>query len=281
MQDILFPMKFLRITQAYGAKTITHKLGFPVDNAGKDASVGDVLAPFDGVIKKIYPNGNSVWLESTSKVKAADGTVDYFTVVFTHDNDVSNLRVGQKIKQGNSFYQEGTNNAVGNHVHIEIGRGKFKSPGWYLKNGQWIINNPYKPEKAFLLKDVTILNTGGLSWKKEEVMEKTAYKYLIEGVLNRSVTPEDEKKHLGKDPNQVIIEVFKWAKKNKRTYNQALARAEKTVEQYRTALAKKPVEIIKEVPVEKIVYREVVKGDDERSMGDLLTAAFRKLHKVK
>lgn len=36
-----------------------------------------------------------------------------------------------------------------------------------------------------------------------------------------------------------------------------------------------PVETIKEVEVEKIV--EVVKGDEERSFGDLLAAAFRKL----
>ena len=40
-----------------------------------------------------------------------------------------------------------------------------------------------------------------------------------------------------------------------------------------------PVEVIKEVTVEKIV--EVVKGDDERSLGDLLSAAFKKLFKIK
>jgi len=38
-------------------------------------------------------------------------------------------------------------------------------------------------------------------------------------------------------------------------------------------------EVIKEVPVEKIV--EVIKGDDERSLGDLLSAAFKKLFKIK
>lgn len=50
-------------------------------------------------------------------------------------------------------------------------------------------------------------------------------------------------------------------------------------------LKQKPNEVIKEVPVEKVVYQdkivEVVKGDDERSLGDLLSAAFRKLFKIK
>jgi len=40
-----------------------------------------------------------------------------------------------------------------------------------------------------------------------------------------------------------------------------------------------PVEVIKEVTVEKIV--EVVKGDDDRSLGDLLSAALKKLFKIK
>lgn len=41
----------------------------------------------------------------------------------------------------------------------------------------------------------------------------------------------------------------------------------------------KEVEIIKEVPVEKIV--EVIKSDEERSIGELLVAAFSKLFKYK
>lgn len=55
----------------------------------------------------------------------------------------------------------------------------------------------------------------------------------------------------------------------------------------RTELAKKPTEVIKEVPVEIIkevpveVIKEVVKGDADRSLGDLLLAAFNKLFKIK
>lgn len=173
MQTAYFPMRYLRITQAYGAKTSTHKYGYPVDNAGKDTKIDGAWAPFDGVVKKIYKLGHSVWLESTEKVLYADGTKDYMTVMFTHDDDVSNLKVGQVIKQWTTFYQEGTNNATGNHVHIEVTKGKFKGSGWYqAPNGQWVTNNPYPPEKAFVLKDVTVLATGGLNWIKYKAPAK-------------------------------------------------------------------------------------------------------------
>lgn len=52
-------------------------------------------------------------------------------------------------------------------------------------------------------------------------------------------------------------------------------------------LAEKPKEVlvVKEVPVEKIVekevIKEVIKGDEDRSVGELLTVAFRKLFKIK
>ena len=174
MRDAIFPMRHLNITQKYGVGT--HKYGYPIDNAGKDTGINGAWAPFDGVIKKIYPVGNSVWLESTSKVRYADGTEDYAVVMFTHDNYVGDLRVGQKVKYGQTFYHEGTAGyATGNHVHIECGKGKFTGTGWHQdkRNGQWIINNPYPPEKMLLLKDVTVINGGGLKWKKYQAPKPT------------------------------------------------------------------------------------------------------------
>lgn len=181
MQTAYFPMKYLRVTQAYGSNTITHKYGYPIDNAGKDTKIDNAYAPFDGVIKRIYQYGNTVWLESSSKVEYADGTRDYMTVSFTHDNSVTNLKVGHKIKQGTAFYQEGTNNAVGNHIHIEVTKGKFTGSGWYeAPNGQWVANNPYKPEKALVLKGVTILDDGGLKWTKYKEEKKMVTEAQLE-----------------------------------------------------------------------------------------------------
>lgn len=167
-------MTYLNITQKWGGGT--HRYGYPIDNAGKNIFIDNCYAPFDGVIKKIYNNGNSVWLESSSKVTYANGVVDYAVFMATHDNNVSDLKVGQRIKQGQVFYQEGTaGKATGNHVHIECGKGKFLGTGWYqAPNGQWVINNPVKPTDLFFLTDKNVvIQTLGLKFKYEE-------KFMIE-----------------------------------------------------------------------------------------------------
>lgn len=89
-------------------------------------------APFTGVIKRIYTNNNTVWLESLEKVEYADGTMDYMTIMTMHDNDVSNLKVGQTVKQGDIYYEPGIKGkATGSHIHIAVGKGKFTGNGWY------------------------------------------------------------------------------------------------------------------------------------------------------
>lgn len=161
MEKPIFPSKYLRITQGYNEGT--HKDSYAIDNAGKDSGISDIYAPFTGIIKKIYTNdANEVWLESIDKVEYPDGTVDYLTVMFAHDNNVSNLFVGKRIKQGEVFYQEGTKgNVTGNHCHIECGRGKFTGTGWHKNNsGYWSINNSKKPEECFWLDDsITVLSS--------------------------------------------------------------------------------------------------------------------------
>ena len=154
----------MRITQGYGVGT--HRGTYALDDAGKDTGIETAYAPFDGVVKKIWANGNTVWLESLQPVEYADATIDYATVSMTHDNDISNLRVGQTVKQNAPFYQEGTaGNATGNHVHLECAKGRFTGTGWNQNSyGYWVINNPYKPHMMFWV-DGKIINGGGLNWK--------------------------------------------------------------------------------------------------------------------
>ena len=176
MEKPIFPSKYMRITQGY--QEGSHRDSFAIDNAGLDSGISDVKAPFTGIIKKIYANdANEVWLESIDKVEYPDGTIDYMTVLFAHDNDVGNLFVGKRIQQGEVFYQEGTKgNVTGNHCHIECGKGKFTGTGWY-KNaaGYWSILNGKKPEECFwLTEDTKILDNHGYSFKKisTEIVEK-------------------------------------------------------------------------------------------------------------
>ena len=161
MEKPLFPSKYIRITQGYNEGT--HKDSYAIDNAGKDSGISDIYAPFTGIIKKIYSNdANEVWLESIDKVIYPDGTIDYMTIMFAHDNNIDNLFVGKRIKQNEVFYQEGTKgNVTGNHCHIECAKGKFTGTGWYKNNsGYWSINNGEKPEECLWIDDsITVLNS--------------------------------------------------------------------------------------------------------------------------
>ncbi len=161
MEKPLFPSKYIRITQGYNEGT--HKDSYAIDNAGKDSEISDIYAPFTGIIKKIYSNdANEVWLESIDKVIYPDGTIDYMTIMFAHDNNIDNLFVGKRIKQNEVFYQEGTKgNVTGNHCHIECAKGKFTGTGWYKNNsGYWSINNGKKPEECLWIDDsITVLNS--------------------------------------------------------------------------------------------------------------------------
>lgn len=175
MEKALFPSKYMRITQGYNEGT--HKDSYAIDNADKDGGISNLYAPFNGIIKKIYPNdANEVWLESIDKVEYPDGTIDYMTIMFAHSNDVSNLFVGKRINKDDAFYTEGTKgNATGNHCHIECGKGKFEGNGWH-KNayGYWSINNGKRPEECLWIDDsINILNSYGYNFKKIENKKST------------------------------------------------------------------------------------------------------------
>lgn len=168
MQKPMYPCKVIRITQKDHEGT--HVACWAVDEAGIDGGISNFIMPFDGKVKKIYTaDANEVWIESTGKVEYPDGTVDYMTLMFAHDNDVSNLYVGQVIKAGTIFYQEGTKGkATGNHVHFECGKGKFTGSGWYQDaSGAWSIINGKKATDCLWIDDsYNVIETRGYTFKK-------------------------------------------------------------------------------------------------------------------
>lgn len=170
MEKPLYPSPYMRITQGYMMGT--HQDSYAIDDAGSDSGIDFIIAPFTGVIKKVYVgDANEVWLESREPVIYPDGTVDYMTMMFAHDNDVSNLFVGKVINQGERFYEEGTKgNASGNHVHMECGKGKFMGSGWHKNRaGYWSINNGKNPTECLWIDDsIKVLNSYGYTFKKIE-----------------------------------------------------------------------------------------------------------------
>lgn len=108
MQKAIFPVKNMRITQGYGKDTYSHDDSYAIDLGSVDGILLRAFAPFDAIVRKIYKeDANEVWIESLEPVLYADGTVDYMTMLFMHDNDVSDLYVGKIINQYEEFYQEG------------------------------------------------------------------------------------------------------------------------------------------------------------------------------
>ena len=168
MEKPLFPAKTMRITQGY--EEGTHLDSYAIDNGDEDYGISNLYAPFTGIIKKIYPNdANEVWLESCEPVEYPDGTIDFMTIMFAHDNNIENLFVGKRVLKGEAFYQEGTKgNATGNHCHMECGRGKFTDNGWHKNSaGYWSINNGKKPEECLWIDDtIKIIDDNGYSFKK-------------------------------------------------------------------------------------------------------------------
>ena len=140
-------------------------------------------APFD--MKVVCIGGsNGVYVESLRPVRFADGTVDYMSCVFIHD-DKLDVKKGQIIKQGEYFYDMGNNgHSTGTHVHVEVGRGK----GYLVGNSHeaslgGIRKRGVQANDAFFLKsDAPIYDSkdtfGGktvhFSWKK--VQEVAFYK---------------------------------------------------------------------------------------------------------
>lgn len=172
MEKAVLLMDNLNITQKANNE-FSHKGDKAIDIAGSNGGIDNLKAPFTGIIKKISNEDNAVWLESINKVKYADGTTDYMTVLTLHDNDISNLKVGDIITQGGVYYQEGSKgNATGNHIHLAVGKGKFTGSGWYQNEyGIWCINNQYDVHKAlYLLDNINIINDGGYNWGKTDTL---------------------------------------------------------------------------------------------------------------
>lgn len=169
MEKAILNIDNLYISQGMNG-TYSHKGDLAIDIS----RLTYLKAPFTGVIKRIYKGCNAIWLESIDKVEYADGTIDYMTIMTLHDNDVSNLKVGQVIKQGTIYYHPGIKGKVtGTHIHLAIGKGKFIGNGWNKnKYGHWCINNQYDITKALFI-DKSVKKTKVLyKWKEVPMEEK-------------------------------------------------------------------------------------------------------------
>ena len=165
---LIYPMKVMNITQDYNDSYshASYSQGspacYPIDDCGGDSGRDYFYCPCDEIkIVRIYGVGtsgtNTIWLESTGKVVGPFGE-DYVVIQVIHpeDDDLSKLKEGQTFKRGARIFREGKDGwATGNHLHISIGTGKYKNPGWTQNsNGVWVndtTGKQLKPEQAFYI----------------------------------------------------------------------------------------------------------------------------------
>lgn len=149
----MFPAAVLQVSQIpYGSYSHAEALATDI------LPEGDVFAPFTGRIVLTDSDYGCVVLQSVDKVHWADGSLEYMSVSFLHDNDTSDLQIGQVIPQGTPFYQAGIRSPGGfvtaPHVHLVVIRGKAEG-----------LSNPFRgtdfPFDAFFLaEDTEILIEG-------------------------------------------------------------------------------------------------------------------------
>lgn len=176
MQLFKFPMEYLRVTQGEN-DTYSHAGSLAMDFGGKDTGADKLYCPCDMVVKRTRQNANGeLYLESVEPVLFADGSVDYARLLCMHDG-AFNVKEGQVVEQGEYFYDEGgmgsgNPNKFAKHVHIEAGKGKWKSTTQSRNSqGTYVIENQASLYKLFVVgDDVKILDDGGYDWHRETEM---------------------------------------------------------------------------------------------------------------
>ena len=170
-QKALWFMDYVKISQVPGGN-YSHAGTLNFDVVGYKGN-SNIKAPFDCSIVKIYKKineGNTVVIQSDRKVQYADGTVDYMSMAFGHDNDVSDLKVGMHLSQGKVFYQTGNygKGVTGVHSHVTCIKGKFKNNLWAKKSkqGNSYCPNQINPVNALFLGNAKVINAKGLKFKK-------------------------------------------------------------------------------------------------------------------
>ena len=179
-QKFKFPMEFLRVSQGEN-DSFSHAGSLAMDFGGKDGGADRLYCPCDMVVKRCRRNANGeLYLESTLPVEFADGTTDYARLLCIHDN-AFNVVEGRVLKQGDYFYDEGgmgSGNpaAFATHVHIEAGKGKWKSCTQAPNSkGTYVIENQSHLYDLFILGDDVVkmkdpetgeVLDGGYPWKR-------------------------------------------------------------------------------------------------------------------
>ncbi len=185
VQYAMYPNPIMNITQSING-SYSHQGTNAIDDAQENTSISKGYAFADvKCVATDYKNGNFMFWQTEKPVKTVKYGVTHLTFMVGHDN-TANAYVGMKIKQGEQLFEEGTAGmATGNHNHIEVAIGKFKSMYVLNKYGVYMLPNCVNPADVFFVDDTKIINGGGLKWKKiKDVSDEKPSKPSSGTILN-------------------------------------------------------------------------------------------------
>ena len=158
VEPLMCPFRRMHVTQ-YDNGNYSHQGSDAWDITSGTAGIKDpYFAPCDLVCKAIDLTYAFTWWQSVNKVKFADGTVDYVTMMFGHDENI-NATVGMTIKKGTQVGNMGAGGtATGTHCHIEVAKGQYKGKWYKNDKGVYCLYNSIKFYDAFYMDNVQLIN---------------------------------------------------------------------------------------------------------------------------
>lgn len=168
LEVMLFPLAYMNISQGEGG-SYSHAGSKNIDFMGWN-QYGRVLqcpyyAPCSLKCVAIPdPNANARVWQSIDKVHLADGTIDYVTIMFAHDDAPPTLNSVRT--QGDLIGRTGTTgNVTGDHVHMNVAKGDYQGMEQVPPRNVWQLKNSISIYNACYVNDTVIVNGDGYNWK--------------------------------------------------------------------------------------------------------------------
>lgn len=167
----LFPFEYLYMSQDEGGD-YSHEGTYNIDFLGWNSEGRVYKCPFYApcTLKCVDvwdPSSNNRVYQSVNEVYLADGTKDYLTIAFAHD-DAPVHNIGDVISQGDLLGHTGTTGRVtGDHTHSCCGKGVYR--GFVDRgSGRYDLANRVHYWKATYVNDTVIVEGYNHPWIKYE-----------------------------------------------------------------------------------------------------------------
>lgn len=164
-----FPMSTLNISQGR-YMGMTHKNLNAIDICGGSTSVEPYYATTDLEVIGVYPIATTGFANTVHFYDKANDV----TIALTHtDLLLPTHKVGHVFNDGDVCYYEGTcGQATGNHIHMEIAKGRIPSKTKYSYGWALADDNTVNIEDYFYVDDtIKVINDFGYHFQKGETME--------------------------------------------------------------------------------------------------------------